>query len=135
MAGYTKLFSSIIASTIWREDKETKIVWITMLAMADKHGVVEASLPGLADMARVTIEECEAAIKCLSEIDPYSRSKEFEGRRIEPTDGGWVILNHSKYREKLSREERREYNAAKQKTYRQNKKMGIRVTGPNENLQ
>lgn len=52
MSGYTKLFSSIIDSTIWRESKETKIVWITMLAKADRYGVVEASLPGLADAAK-----------------------------------------------------------------------------------
>ena len=47
MTGYTKLFGSIVDSTIWRESKETKIVWITMLAKANKEGIVEASLPGL----------------------------------------------------------------------------------------
>ena len=43
MPGYTKLFNSILASTIWRADDKTRIVWITLLAMADKHGIVEAS--------------------------------------------------------------------------------------------
>lgn len=109
MTGYTKLFSSIIASTIWREDKETKIVWITILAMADKNGSVEASIPGLADMARVSVKECEKALKCLESSDPYSRTKEHEGRRIEPVDGGWLVLNHAKYREKMDDVERREY--------------------------
>ena len=95
MTGYTKLFSSIIASTIWREDKEIiKIVWITMLAMADKNGTVEASVPGLADMARVTVKECEKSLKCLQAPDAYSRTKEHEGRRIEPIDGGWLVLVH-----------------------------------------
>jgi hypothetical protein len=134
MSGYTKLFSSIIASTIWGEEKETKIVWITMLAMADRNGVVEASLPGLAQMARVDLDECKRAVKCLLERDEYSRSQEFEGRRIEVVDGGWRILNHAKYRQKLSVDERREYNAAKQKQYRQRAR-GIRVNGPNEHLQ
>lgn len=109
MTGYTKLFSSIIASTIWREEKETKIVWITMLAMADKNGSVEASIPGLADMARVSVKECEKALKCLESADPYSRTKEHGGRRIEPVDGGWLVLNHAKYREKMDDVERREY--------------------------
>jgi hypothetical protein len=119
MNGYTKLFGSIIASTIWRESKETKIVWITMLAMANKHGIVEASVPGLADMARVSLPETETALQILSSPDSFSRTKDFEGRRIEVVDGGWVILNHAKYREKMSADERRQYNRLKQQEFRE----------------
>lgn len=107
--GYTKLFSSILASTIWREPNHVRLVWITLLALADKDGVCEASVPGLADLARVPINECEDALQRLSSADPYSRTSEHEGRRIEPIDGGWLLLNHSKYREKMNAEERREY--------------------------
>lgn len=114
MAGYTKLFSSIIASTIWREPYPTKIVWITMLAMSDKNGIVEASIPGLADIARVPLPECETALASLSSPDRYSRTKEHQGRRIEPVDGGWRLLNHGKYRQKLGADERREYLRIKQ---------------------
>lgn len=118
MTGYTKLFGSIVASTIWREAKETKIVWITMLAMANKNGVVEASIPGLAHFSQVTVEECEIAIKTLSSPDPYSRTKDCEGRRIEPIDGGWRLINHGKYREKMNADERREYLRLKQEEWR-----------------
>lgn len=107
--GYTKLFSSIVASTIWREDDKTRIVWITILAMKNERHVVEASLPGLADMARVSLKECEAAIIKLESRDKYSRNQEHEGRRIEKCDGGWRILNGEHYRQLLSLEERREY--------------------------
>ena len=48
MSGYTKLFNSILASTVWSEPNETRIVWITLLAMADKNGIIEGSVPGLA---------------------------------------------------------------------------------------
>lgn len=119
MAGYTKLFNSILASTIWREDDKTRIVWITLLAMADKNGVAEGSVPGLADLARVEIEEAEAALVKLMSPDPYSRTTEHEGRRIEKVDGGWAVLNHAKYRSKMSADERREYNRLKQKEWRQ----------------
>lgn len=118
MSGYTKLFSSIVASTIWREDDKTRIVWITMLAMADKHGVVEGSIPGLADIARVTVEECRASISNLQAPDPDSRSREEDGRRILPVDGGWRLVNHGKYREKMGSAERREYLKNKQREYR-----------------
>lgn len=109
MTGYTKLFGTIVASTIWREDKETKIVWITMLAMANKDGMVEASIPGLADMARVTVEEVERALACLEGPDQYSRTKDHEGKRVKAVDGGWFVLNHAKYRAKMNADERREY--------------------------
>jgi hypothetical protein len=99
MSGYTKLYSSIIHSTIWREDDKTRIVWITMLAMADMEGNVMASLPGLADASRVTIPECEMALEKLSSPDLHSRSKEKDGRRIEDVDGGWNIINRNKYRD------------------------------------
>lgn len=122
MNGYTKLFGSIIASTIWRESLETKVVWITMMAMANKHGIVEASVPGLADMARVSLPETQKALEVLSSPDSFSRTKDFEGRRIEPVDGGWVLLNHSKYREKMSADERRQYNRLKQQEFRERQK-------------
>ena len=118
MAGYTKLFSSIIASTIWRAGDKTRLVWITMLAMADQFGVVEASVPGLSDMARVTVDECREALDELQQPDPDSRSSDQEGRRIEAVDGGWRLINHGKYRDKMSRDERREYQRLYQRNYR-----------------
>ena len=119
MSGYTKLFNSILASTIWREDDKTRLVWITLLAMADKNGVAEGSVPGLADMARVSIEDCEEALRKLMAPDKYSRTKENAGKRIKEVEGGWAILNHAKYRAKMSTDERREYNRLKQQEFRQ----------------
>ena len=115
---FTKLFNSILDSTIWQEAKETKLVWITMLAMCDKNGEIHASIPGLAVRSGVTISECEAALLCLLSEDKYSRTKTDEGRRIAEIDGGWLLINHGKYRELLSKEERREYLAQKQREHR-----------------
>jgi hypothetical protein len=109
MSGYTKLFSSIITSTIWREDNVTRIVWITMLALRNQRHVVEGSIPGLADVARVSVDECRAAILKLESPDPDSRSKVHDGRRIVPVDGGWLIVNGEKYRRAMSLDDRREY--------------------------
>lgn len=122
MNGYTKIFTEILGSTIWREDSETRLVWITMLVLKDREQVVHCSIPGLADFARVSLEACEAALKKLSSPDKYSRSEEFEGRRIEKVDGGWKVLNGQKYRDKLNLEERREYKRVKAIEYRKRKK-------------
>jgi hypothetical protein len=105
---YTKLFRSILQSTIWKESKETKLVWVTMLALCDEDGEVHASVPGLATSAGVTIDECVEALRVLSSPDPWSRSKNDEGRRIRETPGGWILINYHAHRQRMSIEERRE---------------------------
>lgn len=116
--GYTKLFNEILASTIWQAPDHVRLVWITMLAMKDDRHEVMASIPGLAKNANVTIEHCENAIKELSSPDPYSRSQDFEGRRIEAIRGGWHILNGEYYRQKRSEEDNREYMREYMRKYR-----------------
>jgi hypothetical protein len=102
MNGWTGIHSSMLNSSIWQEPHTTFRVWITLLLMSDANGIVDASVPGLARQANVTIEEAEAALKSFMSPDPYSRTKDYEGRRIEEVDGGWKILNYLKHRNKLS---------------------------------
>jgi hypothetical protein len=118
LSGYTKLSSSILASTIWRECDQTRLVWITMLALADADGVVEASVPGLADLARVPLEACEAALRAFQAPDPYSRTKDHDGRRVEPVEGGWMLLNYGRFREATDKDKRREYLRVKKQESR-----------------
>lgn len=126
--GYTKVFESLLDSTVWQEAKETRLVWITMLLMKNRLHIVEASIPGLAKRAGVTLQECEIALDRFKAPDPYSRTKDFEGRRIEEVTGGWKILNGERYKQRMSPEDRRAYKSAWQKEYRrranQNKREG-----------
>lgn len=105
MAGFTKLFSSIVTSSIWCEDDATLRVWIAMLASVDSDGIVEGSIPGFANLSRVTIEQMEAALSKLSSPDVYSRTPDNEGRRIEAVPGGWKILNYAAHRERVQGKE------------------------------
>lgn len=89
-----------------------------MLAIADRYGIVSASIPGLAHVAHISEEGCRRAITKLESPDPDSRTPDFEGRRIEPIEGGWRVLNYEKYRNMLSLEERKEYNRIKQQESR-----------------
>jgi hypothetical protein len=109
MMPFTKLFGSIVTSSIWRESTETKVVWVTMLALANQHGEVWASVGGLAHTAGVTREQCADALRVLLSPDPDSRTKDHEGRRIEEIDGGWMLLNYLKYRYMRDEEARKEY--------------------------
>ncbi|GAB1407688.1 hypothetical protein MASR1M8_16070 [Thermomonas brevis] len=105
---YTKLFRSIAASTIVSEPVATRWLWVTMLSQADKAGKVYASVPGLARIANISIAECEEGLRCFMSPDPYSRTSDHEGRRVEAFDGGWRLLNHAKYDAMRNEAERRE---------------------------
>lgn len=120
--GYTKLFNSIITSTIWTEDDKTRIVWITMLALADKNGEVQGSVPGLARLSGVSVEAAQTALKKFLSPDKHSRTKDDEGRRIEAIDGGWSLLNHAKYRAMASKDESKQSAATRQRRYRERQK-------------
>lgn len=76
-----------------------------MLAMADKHGEVQGSVPGLARIAGITVPACEKALKLFLSPDKDSRTKTLDGRRIQEIDGGWSLINHEKYRLMASRED------------------------------
>lgn len=110
---FTKLFSSITESTIWVAPDPHRITWICMLAMADRKGRVFASIPGLANRARVQVSDVEAAIISFLGPDTYSRTKDHEGKRIEEIDGGWRLINYQKYRamcdEETIKESKRRY--------------------------
>ena len=122
MYGFTKLFGDIVTSSIWSEDDKTRILWVTLLAIAGPDGVARAAIPGLATVARMSVPECEAAMLKLEGPDKYSRSQEHEGRRVQRVNGGYLILNYLKYRNDLDKDKRREYKARKQAEYRTKKR-------------
>jgi hypothetical protein len=116
---WTKLYGSILDSSIWSEDSDVRIVWITLLARKDAAGIVICTLPGLARAAVVPLEKAELAIQKFLAPDNYSRTKEDDGRRIEEVEGGWRILNHHLYRDKkASNGFRSGYKAAWQRKQR-----------------
>jgi hypothetical protein len=114
---YIKLFQSILTSTIWLEDDSTRIVWITLMALADKHGEVQGTIPGIARLAGVPVDACRAAFTKFLAPDPDSRTKDEGGRRLEEIDGGWALINHAKYRALASKDNEKEKSAARSKRY------------------
>lgn len=98
MAGWTKLFSTIVGSSVWMEDDRTLRVWFGFLALADQHGVVLGTPKRMAEILRVPYEDFEAAMEKFTSPDPESSSPENEGRRVAKIDGGWLVLNYVKYR-------------------------------------
>lgn len=115
---YAKLFAAILDSSLWDLPHTTRIVWITMMAMCDRDGFVEAGVPGITHRARVSRPECEEALRVLSSPDPDSKSKAYEGARIIRVDRGWLLVNYEHYRDKESADDRREKTAERMRRLR-----------------
>lgn len=96
---YTKVFSTMLDASVWREPNHVRIVWLTMLMMASKAGMVHASRLGLADRARVTPDEVDDALKVLGSCDPDDKSGVQSGIRVIPMQGCWQLVNFEFYRE------------------------------------
>lgn len=64
------------------------------------YGFVSAAAPGLINRALLEQEEGMAALRTLGEPDIQSRSQEFEGRRMVRVNGGFIILNFMRYRDR-----------------------------------
>jgi hypothetical protein len=120
---FTKLFSSITDSTIWSQDNETRLVWITMLAMCDGTGYVGASVDGLARRANVSLDATERALAAFLAPDRRSRSQEHEGRRIAVAERGWTLINYRRFREMRDQDLRREGNRLNKRAQRERAKL------------
>lgn len=99
--GYSKLFGSIVTSSLWVEDTVVLRVWIAMLATCNAAGEVEGSIPGFASLCRISNEEMEKALGRLMAPDPFSRTKKLDGRRLIEIDGGWLIVTYPEHRARL----------------------------------
>ena len=103
---YNKLFTKILDSSIWLEDSDIRIVWITLLAVMDEDGFCPFASPAnVAIRARVQPAIAIAALKKFESPDPLTPEAEHEGRRIERVPGGYIVLNAVRHREQVTREE------------------------------
>lgn len=120
---YTKLFASLVNSSLWSEDAATCKVWVTLLAMRDRGGCVFGSISGLARLTSLPVDVVDAAIAKFLSPDKYSsdltRAPERDGRRLEVIGGGWRLLNSEYYDHLRDAEDRREQMRAASKKYRE----------------
>jgi hypothetical protein len=126
---YSKLFSTLIHSSLWREPIHVRILFVTLLSIADSEGFVYGSRPGLEAAANIRYDPEKGDVDpwtVLLSPDPNSsdllRNPANEGRRIERVPGGYRILNFLYYHSLRDRDARREQNRrAKRKERQQNK--------------
>lgn len=115
--GFTKLDEGIVFSSIMGEDDSVFRVWIVILATCKSNGISPISPVFLSAITKKPINEIERCLNILESPDTNSRTKEYDGRRIQIVDGGIQVLNYHKYREQTSSDFHRE----KMRRYRDKK--------------
>jgi len=123
---FVKLDCGILNSTIWFE-REAREVFITALLMAEPfelkepaeqietttlnstgwmvppgwYGIVQAAGRGIINRAGIQDETLRiAALELLAKPEETSLSREFDGRRMVRVNGGFIVLNYMKYRDR-----------------------------------
>ena len=90
-----------------------------------------SSVENLSRRANIPLEETEQAVKILESPDKFNNKDEFEGRRIERVENGWIILKAPHYRSILSREVAREQTRIRVANWREKQKGVTNQTLPN----
>jgi len=138
---FVKLDCGILSSSLW-PDLDARVLFITALLMAEPrelasatptlrvtalrrdgwkvppgwYGWVPAASTGIIDRSGLPRKRAAQALEKLSRPDPDSRSRDYDGRRLVRVDGGFVVLNYQKYRD-------RDYGAAERmRRYRERQK-------------
>lgn len=121
---YAKIFKSMFDGTL-RGKSDPLLVFVNLLANADKEGFVDRHFRAISDETGIPIDRVEAAVTQLESPDDDSRTQELQGRRLERIDEhrnwGWRIVNYLKYRKMQDEESRRESQRERQRACRARK--------------
>lgn len=122
---YAKIFQSIFDGSIAR-NWQTRVVFMDLLILADKEGVVDMTHDAIAARTRVPLEVVKTAISELEQPDADSRRPDLDGKRIERIDShknwGWRIVNFKYYHALCSLEQKREADRLRLRTKREEEK-------------
>ncbi|MCZ6504349.1 MAG: hypothetical protein O6945_17770 [Gammaproteobacteria bacterium] len=122
---YGKIFDSMYDSTL-ADDWRALITFQQMIVLCDADGTVDMTPHSIARRTGIPIEHIEAGLKILEAPDPYSRTPDQEGRRIERLDDhrpwGWSIINHAYYRALKDAGTKRENNRIRKQRQREREK-------------
>lgn len=120
---WSPLWSGIVDSSIWDESDTVCKVFLTMLALKDSDHIVRLNAYQLGKRSRKSEVEVLDALKVLSSPDTRRLGpQEYEGRRIQAVDEGWLVLNGNKYREMVQLEMKRARNRRAQAKWREKQK-------------
>lgn len=97
---YGKIFDSMYDGTLYGQ-WEALVTFQQLIVLCDADGIIDMTPPAIAARTSIPLEIIKKGLEVLEKPDPYSRTAEQDGRRLELIDAhrpwGWHIVNHSKY--------------------------------------
>lgn len=105
--GFVKIYGTrLLNSTLWLECWQARLLFISMLSLADKEGVVDIpSIPVLAHAVNLKVKDVEIGLAVLEAVDGSSRTPDEGGRRVIRDEVGWVVVNYELYREMRTKDQ------------------------------
>jgi hypothetical protein len=98
---YGKIFDTIYEGTLCGE-WEALVTFQQMIVLCDADGMLDMTPQALAARTSIPLKILKKGIAVLEAADPFSRTPDQEGRRIERIDEhrpwGWHLVNHEKYK-------------------------------------
>ena len=120
---FVKLFTQILDSSI-ADDRRLRHFFTDLLLCADCKGFIIMTPSAIARRIGATLEEVQWGIEELQKPDHNSKTKNDQGRRIEPLGEagyGWRIINYEMYRALKDADQMRETTRNRVARYRQKK--------------
>lgn len=114
----------VVDSSLWEEKPSVRVLFMTMLALKDADHIVRYDAYKLHKKSNLTPEDTMEALDILQKPDTRRKQfdQEFDGRRIEQVEQGWLVLNGRKYRDMIQKCKIREYKTQWQRDDRAEKK-------------
>jgi hypothetical protein len=113
---YGKIFEQMYDGTL-RVSWQALITFQQMIVLCNEDGVLDMTPSAISGRTGIPIDIIGAGIAFLEAADPYSRTPDRDGRRIERLDShrpwGWKLTNYTKYRDMLRREEKKAADRAR----------------------
>lgn len=98
---YGKIFDSIYEGTLYGQ-WEALVTFQQMIILCNQDGMIDMTPQAIAARTSIPLKIIKKGISILENPDPFSRTPDEDGRRIELIDAhrpwGWHIVNHAKYR-------------------------------------
>lgn len=123
MNTWAPLWSGIVESSLWEESGDVVKVFMTLLARKDADHICRLSAYKIHKLCNIDELDVLDILRVLASPDKRRREQqEFDGRRIEAVEDGWLILNGAKYRQMVSDEMRKARLRRAQANFREKKR-------------
>jgi hypothetical protein len=95
---------STLYQPLWQRPTAVRVLWMTLLFLADDDGFIDASLPALAKYSGLTLDQVRESLDVLLGPEPYADDlRAYQGRQISEVDRGWRLNAHERFRRRRRR--------------------------------